>query len=108
MKMTAIERREAILDALCVRRFEQVKNLAEEFGVSERTIRTDIEVLACSYPIETVRGRFGGGVKVLDWYHRGRKVLSPEQVALLKRLAPELEGHDLDVMNSIITQFAAI
>lgn len=54
--MTAIERRDAILDRLCVRRHDQVKNLAEEFGVSEKTIRTDIEVLACSYPIETVRG----------------------------------------------------
>ena len=51
--MTAIERREAILDVLCVRRKDQVKNLAVEFGVSEKTIRTDLEVLGCSYPIET-------------------------------------------------------
>lgn len=105
--MTAIERRDAILDRLCVRRHDQVKNLAEEFGVSEKTIRTDIEVLACSYPIETVRGRHGGGIYVADWYHRGRKTLSPEQAALLKKLAPSLEGHDLEVMNSIINQFAA-
>lgn len=104
--MSAIERREALLDALCVRRFDQVKNLATEFGVSEKTIRTDIEVLACSYPIETVRGRYGGGVKVLDWYHRGKKTLSPEQADLLKRLAPNLKDNDLAIMNSIISQFA--
>ena len=86
--MTAIERRDAILDRLCVRRH-------------------DLEILACSYPIETVRGRHGGGVYVADWYHRGRKTLSPEQAALLKKLAPSLEGHDLEVMNSIINQFAS-
>lgn len=93
--MTAMERREAILDVLCQRKHDQIKNLAEEFGVSERTIRTDIEVLSCSYPIETVRGRYGGGVKVADWYHRDRKTLSPEQVALLKRLAPVLRDKTL-------------
>ncbi len=59
--MTAIERREAILDALCVRRQDTYENLAQEFGVSYSTIRRDIEVLACSYPIEPVRGRHGGG-----------------------------------------------
>ncbi len=105
--MTAIERREAILNALCVRRHDQVNNLANEFGVSRRTILTDIEILACSYPIETVRGN-GGGIKVADWYHRGRKTLNKEQTALLKKLAPSLEGHDLEVMNSIINTFAPI
>lgn len=103
--MTATERREAILDVLSQRRNDQVKNLAEEFGVTERTIRTDLEVLACSYPIETVRGRYGGGVKVADWYHRDRKTLSPEQVDLLKRLAPGLAGQDLATLNSIINTF---
>lgn len=105
--MTAIERREAILDALCVRRQDTYENLAQEFGVSYSTIRRDIEALACSFPIEPVRGRHGGGVYVADWYRRGKKTLSPEQAALLKKLAPSLEGHDLEVMNSIINQFAA-
>lgn len=104
--MIANERREAILDILCTRRTEQVKNLAAEFDVSERTIRTDIECLACSYPIETVRGRYGGGIKVADWYHRDRKTLSPEQAALLMKLAPTLEGQDLEITNSIINSFA--
>ena len=84
------ERRAAIFDALCIRRHDTVENLASEFGVSEKTIRRDIEELSCSYPIETVRGRYGGGVKVADWYHQNRKTLSPEQAELLKRLAPSL------------------
>ena len=100
------ERRAAIFDALCIRRHDTVENLASEFGVSEKTVRRDIEELSCSYPIETVRGRYGGGVKVADWYHQNRKTLSPEQAELLKRLAPSLEGNDLAVMNSIISQFS--
>lgn len=103
--MTALDRREAILDALCVRRHEQVKSLAAEFGVSERTIRNDLLVLGCSYPVETTRGN-GGGVKIADWYHRDRSYLSTEQSDLLERLAHSLEGHDLEVMNSILSKFA--
>lgn len=104
--MTVTERREAILDTLCVRREEKVKNLAAEYGVSERTIRTDLEVLGCSYPIETVRGRYGGGVKIADWYHRNRSYFSTEQADLLVRLAKSLEGRDLEVMDGILSKFA--
>ena len=81
-------------------------NLAAEFGVSEKTIRRDVEELMCSYAVETVRGRYGGGVKLSDWYHPTRSTLSPKQTALLKKLAPSLQGEDLTVMNSIFSQFA--
>lgn len=40
-----------------------MNNLAFEFGVSIRTIRNDIDTLSLSYPLETVRGRYGGGVR---------------------------------------------
>ena len=36
--MTASERRRAILIALCNRRFDRRENLANEFGVSKRTM----------------------------------------------------------------------
>ena len=104
--MTANERRQQLLEVLCRRRHDTTENLAAEFGVSERTIRRDIEELTLSYPIETVCGRYGGGVKVADWYHLDRKTLSPEQTTLLKKLAPSLQGNDLAVMNNIISQFA--
>lgn len=103
--LTATERREAILDALCVRRQDRISNLAEEFGVNERTIRRDLLELGCAYPIETTRGN-GGGVKVADWYHRNRSYLSTEQADLLAQLARSLEGRDLEVMTSILDKFA--
>ena len=104
--MTRTERRDEILRVLYTRRRESIANLAAEFGVSVRTIKYDIEALTCSYPIETVRGRYGGGVKLADWYHPSKRALSPEQMVLLKKLAPTLEGDDLVIMNSIISQFA--
>ena len=61
--MTANERRNAILEVLCLRRFETVENLAFEFGVSGRTIRNDVLILSCEYPIYTAKGN-GGGIRV--------------------------------------------
>ena len=51
--MTAVERRVALLKLICRRRFETVSNLAAEFGVSERTIRRDINVLMQTESIYT-------------------------------------------------------
>lgn len=104
--MTPSERREAILNVLCKRRQDTVQNLANEFGVSVRTIKYDIEELTLAHPIETVRGRYGGGVKVADGYYIGRKYLKPSQQELLKKLSEQLSGNDLEVMNSILRDFA--
>lgn len=66
-----------------------------------------IEELTLTYPIETVRGRYGGGVRMADWYFQDRPKLTPKQTALLKRLAIGLHGEDLDEMNRILTHFAS-
>ena len=104
--MTPSERREAILNVLCKRRQDTVENLAHEFGVSVRTIKYDIEERTLAHPIETVRGRYGGGVKVAEGYYLGRKYLKPNQQELLKKLSEQLSGNDLEVMNSILRDFA--
>ena len=97
--MTPSERREAILKVLCQRRQEKIDNLAFEFDVSVRTIKNDIEELTLAHPIETVRGRYGGGVRVPDGYYVGRNYLKP-------KLQSTLQGDDLEVMNSILRDFA--
>ena len=104
--MKPSERRQAIWEALSHKRHETARNLASELGVSLRTIQYDIEQLSLSHPIETFRGRYGGGVKVSDWYRPTRNTLCPEQMALLKKVATSLDGDDLVVLNSIISQFA--
>ena len=105
--MGGAERRQLILDLLCQRRRETTSNLAEELGVSERTIRRDVEMLTLRYPIETVCGRYGGGVRMADWYKQDRRRLTPRQTALLRRLAAGLQGEDLEDMKQILTQFAS-
>ena len=98
------ERRFALLEVLCARRYDTIRNLAREFRVCERTIRYDIEELTLAYPLETVQGN-GGGVKVADGYFIGRKYLKPSQQQLLQRLAAPLVGEELNVMKSIFTDF---
>lgn len=83
-----------------------MSNLAFEFGVSIRTIRNDIDILSLSYPLETIRGRYGGGVKVTNGFYMNRKYLKAEQKELLERLGAQLSGNDLAIMNSIFKDFA--
>ena len=97
--LKANERRQKILEILCVRRQETMENLAQEFNVTARTIRTDIEELPLAHP-------YGGGVRVADGYYLGRKYLKPDQQELLKRLSENLTGEDLATMNSILSEFA--
>lgn len=104
--MTPSERRDAIIDVLCKRRQDTVANLAYEFGVSVRTIKYDIEELTLAHPIETIRGRYSGGVRIADGYYAGRKYLKPNQKALLIKLSDKLSGDDLAVMKSILRDFA--
>lgn len=80
------DRQQQLISLLCQRRSDSIQNLAMELGVCERTIRRDIEELTLTYPIETVRGRYGGGVRMADWYFQDRPKLTPKQTALLKRL----------------------
>ncbi len=105
------ERRQRILEALCLRRYDTYKSLAQEFGVSERTICNDIGCLMCIYPLETVRGRYGGGVRVMDGYYfnckpASHRSLDKDQTALLRELRKGLTGKKLDTINSILVQFA--
>ena len=95
----------SFLEVLCRRRHDTYDNLAFEFNVSRRTIRRDIAILMCSYPIETSRG-YGGGVRVADGYYLHRRTLNKKQVALLIRLRVQLDGDDLNTLNSILRLFA--
>lgn len=99
------ERRMEIMETLCHRRHETMGNLAFEFGVSVRTIKNDIDHLSLSYPLETICGRYGGGVKVTDGFYLNRKYLKSDQQELLERLSARLSGEDLTTMQSIFKDF---
>jgi len=104
--MSQAERRLRLLGVLCLRRHATYDHLAREFHVCKRTIRYDVAALMCEYPIETVCGRYGGGVKVKDDYFPYRRTLNKDQIALLTELSGQLEGEKLATMSSIIFQLA--
>lgn len=111
--MRAVDRRRELLEVLCLRRYDTCDNLAQEFHVSKRTIYNDIELLMCSYPIEAVRGH-GGGFKIAEGFFlyckkhckAGSRNLNADQVELLLKVGAQLDGNDLDVLNSILLQFS--
>lgn len=103
--ITANERRQRILEVLSDRRSDSAKNLAEEFGVTDRTIRTDIEILSCSAPIYTVQGK-SGGIRVADGWYLSRRYLHDDQEALLRSLLPGLQPEDQKTMQQILSAFA--
>ena len=112
--MSAEERRQEIIALLGRIRHETYANLEREFGVCRTTIKKDIKALSCSYPIETVRGRYGGGVKMADWFTFGKNTLSVEQMRVLKKTQRYFQGdtdqalkeEELQVIGSILLQFS--
>lgn len=108
--MGTAERRNAILKFLCRHRHETVQNLASEFGVSERTIRRDIEVLSYTEPIYTQPGRYGGGVYVVDGYSIDRMYMTTEELSVIQKLIDAAEkqtvciisAHELQVIKKVI------
>ena len=105
MDLNPWERRQKILEILCLRRHETTENLAHEFNVSRETIRRDITVLTCSYPVETVQGSHGG-VRVADWFHLDRRSLNSDEITFLRKLEGQLDGADRETLNRIITTFS--
>ena len=63
--MTAADRRLEIIRILVVSGHATAKELAQEFGVTSRTILRDISVLSYGYPIYTKPGA-GGGIFIMD------------------------------------------
>ena len=111
--MDTVERRGELVKTLCRRRYERVENLAADFGVSERTIRLDIEALSRTVPIYTQSGRYGGGVYVAEGFTMDRMYMTDRELRVLHKLAESPDGRrtvaptseDRAVLDAIITQY---
>ena len=101
---STIERRQRIIEILNMRRYEKIDNLASELKVARRTIQYDIEVLSCSYPIDTKQGN-GGCVYVQDGFDLYERYLTAKQFELLERLKATLTGEDEKVMETVLKSF---
>lgn len=111
--MGTAERRKEIMRILCRRKHETISNLAEEFGVSTRTILRDVEVLSVTEPIYTQCGRYGGGVYVTDNYSMSRMYMNEKELSVLHKLsqyadekvACVLSTEENKLLKSIISQY---
>lgn len=102
--LIAMERKNEILSILSQKRKTTYAELAQEFNVSTKTIQTDIEELLLIHPIETRRGR-QGGIWLPEGYYPDTLKMTKEQTALCRKLMEQLSGRELEVMESILTQF---
>ena len=108
--METTARRIEILLILSRRRHETVCNLANEFGVSERTIRRDIEMLSCIEPIYTRQGRYGG-IYVTENFSVFRKYMNENEINLLNFIIHYLEeknefkADDIYILQRIIVTY---
>lgn len=92
--MGTSERRYKIMKLLCRRRYETTSNLALEFGVSERTIQRDIEILSRTEPIFTKAGKYTGGVYVVDNYSMDRMYMNSTEISLLHKAYMAIQNND--------------
>ena len=76
MEMNPWERRQRILEVLCLRRHDTYGNLAHEFNVSTGT------------------------------FHLDRRSLNSAEITFLRRLGESLDGSDLEMLNRIIATFS--
>ena len=103
MKST-IERRQRIIEILNMRRSEKIENLAFEFDVTRRTIENDIQVLSCSYPIDTKTGPTGC-VYVQDGFDLYERYLTAKQFEVLEELKGVATVEQVKVLETILKSF---
>lgn len=97
-----IDRLFAITNILINKRTVTAAELAEQLGVSVRTIYRDIEILSVNgVPIYTHQGK-GGGISIMDGYTIDKTLLSDEEQkqVLLALQSIQAAGH-INVENSL-------
>ena len=104
--MTANERRAEIMRLLVARRSISMNALATELGVTRSTICTDIETLTLDYPLESTMGR-NGGVRLPEWYHPHRNILSAEQQTVLSQLMESANERQREVLAQMLVEYGS-
>lgn len=102
--MNTTHRRQEIISILIVRRRATANELAQELGVSIRTIHYDIQALSLDYPIYTKQGD-GGGVFISDNYSPYINSLSFLELQTLRELLVFVEDRHRKVLVQIIHKY---
>lgn len=99
------ERRRKIIEIISIRRYDTMRNLVCEFGVSWQTIFRDMQVLAEEYPLIITRGN-GGGVALPKGYYVSQRYLTPKQEGAIRRNLDVVNPEDRAIFESILSDFA--
>ena len=99
--MNTVHRRTEIINILIIRRHTTANELAQEFGVSIRTIQYDIQALTPVYPIYTKQGE-NGGIFIREDYKPYANSLTPMEVAALHELYDWTEGIHKKVLFQVL------
>lgn len=104
--MLAADRRMEIVSILVVSGHVTMRELAQEFGVSRRTIMHDISRLTYGYPIYTKQGP-GGGVFIMDSYKPYNNTLTVTEQERLKQMYHAAEGEDKKILERVLRKYGA-
>ena len=102
--MNTAHRRMEIINILILRRHVTASELAQEFGVSVRTIQYDIQALSPVYPIYTKQGE-NGGIFIRDDYKPYVNSLSPIELQVLQELLELTEGLHRKILIEVIQKY---
>ena len=102
--MNTMYRRLEIINILIIRRQATAGELAQELGVSIRTIQYDIQALSPVYPIYTKQGE-NGGIFIREDYKPYVNTLSPQELNVLSELVDQTEGLHRKILLQIIRKY---
>ena len=102
--MNTAHRRMEIINILILRRHVTASELAQEFGVSVRTIQYDIQALSPVYPIYTKQGE-NGEIFIRDDYKPYVNSLSPIELQVLQELVELTEGLHRKILIQVIQKY---
>ena len=104
--MNTTDRRMEIINILVVRRHTTARELAEEFGVTTRTIRNDIQGLSPGFPIYTQQGG-AGGIFIGENYKPYINTLSSDELETLCEIYRQAEGVHKKILLQILNKYGS-
>ena len=104
--MTAADRRMEIISILVVSGRMTAGELAQELGVTRRTILNDVAALTYGYPVYTKPG-VGGGIFSMDSYKPYNNTLTSFEQERLKKMYDAAEGEDKKVLERVLQKYGA-
>ena len=102
--MNTADRRTEIINILIIRRRTTARELADEFGVTTRTIQKDIQALSPGYPIYTKQGG-DGGIYIGDEYKPYVNTLSSDELDTLCEIYRQAEGVHKKILLQILNKY---